>query len=370
MMTPYRMAPIFGVRPTGVAFEVLDRLGTPAITEAARRLVQLDAFATAATAEALVRTASELADHRTLRSRLEGKLKRRATLTADRLVAHPWLVPHEAAVGALRAAEAALEQLIEREYGRIHEELKRSALQELPDFLVIESEDFASELDRLAHEPPGDHTRKDRQRDRTLALYLQRVCAKNDTISRFGPAAWGTIGPGDGLVLRPGEITDRRVELERWAVFALLALANGEPDVRPEAAPRLHPLGRFEGATFHRLDDERAIALTADERALVDRCDGTAPAHQLGSLELLASLAERGVLRWELEPMAVDASPLTSLVEDVARWREGTARDRWQPRLAALVDLVARFGADTSAPGRHQLLRELRGLLARIGITP
>src|SRR5688572_9567584 len=39
----YRVARIFGVRPAGVPFDVLDRLGTPAVAEAARRLAALEA---------------------------------------------------------------------------------------------------------------------------------------------------------------------------------------------------------------------------------------------------------------------------------------------------------------------------------------
>jgi hypothetical protein len=369
-MTHYRMAPIFCVRPTGVAFDVLLRAGTPVIAEAAARLARLEADAQAAIGEALARTGIELADNRTLRSRLEGKLKRRAAMSAERLAAHPWLVPYETAIAAVRTAQAELEALIEREYRRVHDELVRAATQELPDFLVIESEDFASEVDRLAEEAPGAHTSKDRQRDRTLALYLQRVCAKNDTVSRFGPTAWGTVGDGDGLVLQLGGITARRVELERWAVKALIALANTELDVRPEIAPRLHPLGHLDEAGFRRLDDGREVVLDAEARALAECCDGVTPGHRLGSLARLASLAERGVICWELEQLAIDASPLASLCADVDGWRDGEARGRWRPRLEQLVALVRRFADDTSAPGRRAILAELRAVLAEIGIAP
>src|SRR5207302_4402400 len=33
--------------------------------------------------------------------------------------------------------------------------------------------------------------KRERARERHLLLYLQRVCAKNDTLSEFGPGGWG-----------------------------------------------------------------------------------------------------------------------------------------------------------------------------------
>ena len=52
--------------------------------------------------------------------------------------------------------------------------------------------------------------KEDRAHERHLLLYLQRVCAKNDSLSEFGPEGWGAIeGEPRGLKLAPAA-RDRR----------------------------------------------------------------------------------------------------------------------------------------------------------------
>jgi hypothetical protein len=340
------------IRAAGVSFDVLDRLGTPALAASARRVNALAVELDACAERSLAQLALEVADNRTLRSRLEGKLKRRAELSAERVAAHPWLAPYAHATAALRAAAAALDAEVDRAFRELHPALVAEAARELPDFLVFESQTLASlELDAA----PGDGS-KPRQLARTLALYLQRVAAKGDTISRFGPSGWGRIGDGEGLRLDPVPgIAARRVEVERWVVTALIEVMNADPELRAEVCPRTHP--------------DLYIDPGDPDAALVARCDGASPAHQLGDPAALARLAERGSIIWELERYAVDVSPLASLIGDVESWRAAPLRTRWLARLSKLRDLASAFGAADVSARRLDVLASFRAELADLGVA-
>ena len=189
-------------------------------------------------------------------------------------------------------------------------------------------------------------------------------------MSRFGPVAWGTIVPGAGVTLRPiAGVARRLVEIERWVVVGLIACMNADPEVRPEARPRLHPHGRFEGSCFHRLDEDRELELTRDEREVAEACDGHTPAHQIGELACLAGLAERGVIRWAIEPMARDVTPLASLHAEVTGWRAGASRESWLARLDAIAALAAGFASDVSVASRRAILGKLHAMLEELGIA-
>ncbi|MBA3503734.1 MAG: hypothetical protein H0T65_25455, partial [Deltaproteobacteria bacterium] len=296
MIDRYAIGPIFAVRAAGVPFEVLERLGTPDVSEAARHVNALtDAIETAAEG-ALARVASELASDPKVRSKVAQKLSRRLALPNGLASTHPWLAPYQEARAAHAAAQAELEAMIEREYLAQLGVVAREAGRVLPDFVLLESAPLLHEVRELERHAGTRTASQDRRRHRTLAMYLQRVCAKNDAFSRFGPTLWGTVEPGDGLVLHRREGIARRVELETWVVAQLVKVIDADPDVRPELAPRLHPHGRLEPGTFVRLDEQREITLSALEHALASRCDGTRTARELEDTTTLASLAARGVI--------------------------------------------------------------------------
>jgi hypothetical protein len=367
----YGLATIFGVRPAGVAFDVLDRLGTPRVADAARRVIALAAAIDDAARQALAQLATELGEQRSLRAKLEGKLRKRGAISADRVAAHPWLAAYAHALDEHGRAVAELDALVASEYAGLHDVLVREATRELPELLLIESEHLSDEIARIDSFETAGHTSGDRKNDRTLALYLQRVCAKSDTISRFGPFGWGRVVPGDGIVLAPASGVARRcIELERWVVAQLIDRISADPAARAEARPRLHPNGRFEGDAFARHDEDRTIELAAAEGALARRCDGRTPAHALGEAAVLARLAELGVIRWEIERYAVDSTPFASLVAEVAGWRPGPLRDHWDGRLRAIGELVERFVADAAVDARRGVLAELRACLESCGVTP
>jgi hypothetical protein len=362
------LSTLIGARPAGVPFEALHRLGSPSLRPAMARLGDAverahETLARAPAAEAglahLLASCEEW---------LRGDATARPQLGAKRWRAHAWLAPCDEALRAVEAALAALDADVASEQRRVNAALREEAARWLPDFLVIESVSMLDQLAVLAH--GSDRLDKsDRKHDRALAMYLQRVCAKNDSISRFGPFVWGRLVPGAGLHVRAKTlIASRTVQIERWIVKGLLARINAETDVRLDLCPRLQPHGRFEGSTFVRLDDDREIELAAPLGELARRCTGHVPAHAIGDAAALDDLVARGVIRWELEPMGIDAAPLASLAAEIATWRDTPARARWAGHVAALDELAQRFGAEPSAHGRRELLVQVEARLGAIGM--
>src|SRR5437868_4502224 len=95
--------------------------------------------------------------------------------------------------------------------------------------------------------PPRN--KSSRAHERHLLLYLQRIAAKNDSLSAFGPEGWGTVeGNPIGLSMapRPG-IAARETFLERWTAHGLAVAMNEDPEIRAELSPRLNPTGLIRG---------------------------------------------------------------------------------------------------------------------------
>jgi hypothetical protein len=252
----YRVAAIFLIRLAGVSLDSLGRLATPLTREVAHRLIL---------------NGGEFAegDKTHLQAVLERELVsvREALWQESRTRLAPYLV------FAGRGVRELLAQL-----------LKPSE----------------SQRNQLAH-----RNSRSGDRERHLLLYLQRVAAKNDTFSEFGPSGWGKIGKGiSGVTLNsePG-IARREAFLERWTAHALAAAINADPE---NSNPKL-----------------------------------TVPA---------------------LEPHAVEI-----LRDDIENWLPSAARDKWLSILQALIDLSAKFVGATDVLDRQSILDKARAQLQSIG---
>jgi hypothetical protein len=384
----YALAPVFSVRAAGVPFEPLAALGTPALAAAARRLLDAE-LALEEAAAAVIASPTFGPGQRALRRALKQHVLNRRLVAPEQLAAHPWLAAYHRAAAARADALAALEAALPAEEARAHAQLLGAAVAILPDLAVIESPAIWDELAAVAAAPPatGPARSGDRATARALAMYLQRVCAKTDTIYRFGPSGWGRVDARvAGIRIAPApELAGRCIEVERWAVVGLLAAINADPDVRDELCPRVHPDGALEAgardpasALLRRLDTGAAIPLDGAARALLAQCDGATPAHAIfgataapeAARAQLVQLAEAGAVVWELERYAVDASPMASLIADVAAWRPGAPRARWLPRLEALAARAAGLAAADSAPARRAIYEALGRELAALGVAP
>ncbi len=170
----------------------------------------------------------------------------------------------------------------------------------------------ASALDPLLRHEPGRRDAKTRRRLALVARYLQRYCAKNDTIGFFGPVGWATVG-GDAH-FRAGEelLSARATFFEPWAVLALAQSVSH--DERLEAPVTLP--GHLRVSRGKLIAPAETIALTAEELRLLQMVDGSAAAALLkrlglphaSGLALLQAMALRGIVKWEF-PVAIALHP-------------------------------------------------------------
>jgi Lantibiotic dehydratase, N terminus len=202
-----------------------------------------------------------------------------------------------------------------------------------------------------------------RRGERTLLAYLQRYCAKNDTIGFFGPSTWARIDETvERIRVEPAGrlLAERAVFFEGWAVDAVAAAAAADPGVRPWLWPRRDPSVRLEGRTAHRPIGP-PIDLSLAEAAVLRACTGEASARQLTAhllwqatpgirtehdlLQALAALERRRLVTWSPEPrFAPDPWPELALRRQLERIAEPTVRARAiEPleRLTAARDEVA-----------------------------
>lgn len=242
----YRVAPIFLIRLAGAPFDVLERLATPETAKIAR--------------------------------------------------------------GTGKDASGKLEDALHTELEKTRKFLHQSARDLLPSYLIFSAEGMRERMGTLlennADSLPPRNSRM-RERERHLLLYLQRIAAKNDTFSEFGPSGWGTINPGiKSVAINPNPgIARREAFLERWVAHALAAAINSDPE---NSSPNI-----------------------------------VVPA---------------------LEPRAVEV-----LLEDLQKWPPSGTRDNWRSILQSLVDLQKQFLATNKIEDRESILTQTRTCLASVG---
>ena len=218
--------------------------------------------------------------------------------------------------------------------------------------------------------PLPPRRKEDRAHERHLLLYLQRVCAKNDSLSEFGPEGWGTVeGELRGLKLAPlSGIADRETFLERWTAHGVAAALNADPAVRAELSPRLHPNGRIDGNQFIFADTAETAALDPKTVEILCRCDGATPAYSFGDeVDALEGLAARDMIRWEVEVPALDPHAFDVLVSDVLRWRDSPLRASWLELLQPVAALPSQFAQASETSSRAEIMDEARRQLQQLG---
>jgi hypothetical protein len=250
----YRVAPIFLIRLAGVPFDRLERLATPETTNIARGLI-------------VGQNKVQRDDEKRLAASLEHELEitRKSLLDSARTI--------------------------------------------LPRYLIFAAEGMRDRISSLlgantnAALPPRNS--RARERERHLLLYLQRIAAKNDTFSEFGPSAWGKISRNiSGVTLAPESGTaEREGFLERWTAHAIAAAVNADPE---NSNPKL-----------------------------------AVPA---------------------LEPHAVRV-----LLDDIKNWSPGEVRKKWLSILEGLVELPLKFAAAADIQDRQSILDQARIRLQSIG---
>lgn len=240
------------------------------------------------------------------------------------------------------------------------------------------------------------HGSKHRQHEALVATYLQRYCAKNDTIGFFGPVGWATVtadrpAAGDPpLRIRHGAtpLATRTVYFENWAVSELAdALAQREPALRPSLVPRRLPYLSIVGDQLHQ-PLTPPTTLPAAQARLLAACDGTRSAGEIAAdlvadptvpvrtpeevYRLLAELRDARRVTWSLEVPKEDLRPERAVRDRLSAVPDPAAS---APALAALDELESARDAVAAAAGDPERLDAALGTLERTftsltGATP
>jgi hypothetical protein len=359
----------------GVPFDVLEKLGTVETSRLARELVvRQDEFAKAKIeVEQLLRhrghgLSEEL--FRAWRKAIRSGTMPPAGDAPSQAFAHCWECASQ-----LAATETQLEESLQRDLAAARSSLLESARTVLPPYLVFTAEGLRERLAKQLADsgalPPRN--KSSRAHERHLLLYLQRVAAKNDSLSAFGPEGWGTIGGAPGsltLSPQPG-VAARETFLERWTAHGLAAALNADPEIRAELSPRLNPNGRLESNRFLFADTGDNIELDDATLQALQRIDSKTPAHSLGlDPATLERLAGQKIIRWEIEVPALEPHAFDVLLADVEGWRDTPVRARWLELLQPIAELPRKFAGTGETAARIQIIDEADERLQRLGALP
>ena len=355
----------------GAPFDPLEALATPQTSKAARELL--------ARQTEFIKSKSVAADFIQTNSHDLSKELFRAWKKTIRSGAPPPSQPttdlfENYRECALKVADAwsHFDECLQRELKQSRVALLRSAGKILPAYLVFAEPAMRNRMIKemsVAEPPPRN--KQARAHERHLLLYLQRVCAKNDSLSEFGPEGWGKIEAVDSTIRfapEPG-IAERETFLERWTAHVVAAALNADPEIRSEVAPRIHPNGRVDGNGFLFAESGDAIELDARTLELLSHCDGKTPAGSLGndSSSLLEQLASQKIIRWEIEVPALDPYAFKTVLTNVSRWRKSPARTRWLELLQPIADLPEKFAGSDSTRARAEIMDEANARLNQVG---
>jgi amino acid adenylation domain-containing protein len=256
---------------------------------------------------------------------------------------------------ALAAYSAEFAAAVRRQSATLHEVASRPALREAVAWQNRHA--LTTGLDPVVRHGPVPAKRKtgNRQHEALVASYLQRYCAKNDTIGFFGPVGWSRIDDGSGIRITHAAagqpLAARRTYLEGWAVNAIMAVHTEA--LRPWLVPRRMPAIGLDG-TLLRLPLTQPVPLTPAEAAIIRATDGSRDAGTIAEIVLadeaaglhdvaevfavMARLVDFHRLAWRVENAPWDIHPERSMRALLARVTDDDVRTA---ATAALDELSA-----------------------------
>ncbi len=222
-------------------------------------------------------------------------------------------------------------------------------------------------LTRMGKDAPAWRRRK---HEELVFNYLQRYCAKNDSIGFFGPVGWARFADrGPAITVEPGPtlLAKRYLHFEYWAIDAVADVLSRDRDLLPWLAPRLNPFCHLEDGWLHAPGREPE-RLDAGVARLLAACDGETQAaaiaarfaadpasefrSELDVLKGLAELAIKSAIYWNAH-VPVTPSAERSLRRVLERIRDPAVRARG---LASLAELETGQAAVEAARGDPQAL--------------
>jgi hypothetical protein len=249
---------------------------------------------------------------------------------------------------------------------------------DIADALLQLSPDFhaATIRHRDAGARPGGAAA--RAHDRRLYSYLQRLAAKNETTSAFGPVTFGRFGPVGEPVFGPeraGGVQSRVAFVSFWAAVAIGRAATRSSAIRDLVRARRLPVVQIFG-DHALLPGRPPVSLSSDQLLALRACNGTRNAAALAAvtgLDLatvtatLRVLERSALIERRCEPCSTTFDPVGDVLRqlpDTPALAEFTAAAR------RFAGFVAEFAA--SPPGERDtaLVRAEQAFDALTGVSP
>lgn len=279
----------------------------------------------------------------------------------------------------------------DQEYSSYLESARQGLINFLDDEAVAEALFISnpSALTRIRELIKVRHSRNDTRKKQKLRLgwsYAQRLCAKNDTSSFFGPLAWGRFDTRqtDNVQLSQNDtawIKERHTSFENWVVQRLVEQINQQcPDtdhmpLQLNAGCYLHeqtlfmPIGKCQrlnpqtAQILHYISDRQGSEATC--AGMLSACSEVVANTLRDQLEHLVNkrVVRRG---WKISPREGD--PIVRLKRCLAN--AGVCEEfnqDWQSRLNALEGLRRDY-AHGDLMRRIQCLEGLNQLLGEAGV--
>jgi Lantibiotic dehydratase, N terminus len=236
-------------------------------------------------------------------------------------------------------------------------------------------------LDSLLKTAPDGKRKRNtqrRQHEELVASYLQRYCAKNDTVGFFGPVGWArVVADGPAIVSKPGSslLATRNVYFESWTIDALVEeIVASDKTILRWASPRLLPLFYIDGQILKR-PLESPVPLSSGQAALLQACDGTQTAQEIARslipqhgkefrsetdvYRVIEFLRTKGVVYWNFE-VPYTPHPERKLKELLSAVENVELRDFALAKLATLEE--AREGIANAAGSSVKLDQAMEDL--------
>jgi hypothetical protein len=249
--------------------------------------------------------------------------------------------------------------------------------------IAVSNPSFLAELDRHLARPLAEiRPNRERRFERRLALYAQRLCAKNETASFFGPLNYGQVESGSQRIeveAGPPASLGRRAYPAHWMAEALAAAISADPAMGHQIRPRRGTLWRAESQSrLRNVATDAVRTLSPAEAALWRAADGRTAIAALAAAcrvqtsrcrRLVAALREEQILVAALLVPSDREDPLVFLRERLEGDADPAA-SRWRREIAAISRLVATL-PDGSITDRLARRQELRDRFARLtGLDP
>jgi hypothetical protein len=365
----YRLGRQFVMRMAGFPAEWLERTASPELTALLDRLLDAEERLDRAGRALLGRLigAPEVAGRERKRiARGEAvDLPPRWSTTAE---AAAFAAAREAQRRALGALEAGYPAAIESARRQLHDLVADPRFREV---LLLSVPSLFRRAPREAGQPLPQRNSDARHQEHTWMSYLQRIVTKNDTISFFGPTAWGRVDPSapEAIAGRLEEgLAERAVFVEHWVCTGLAARVEADPGAREFLRPELCDDVVLEATGAVRVGSGEAVVLSTAERELAGRCSAGRRVRELGAIAEIESLVQKKVLTLELR-VPYSAKPIAFLRREISGWPECAERTRYLAAVDELEALRGRFEAASSLEARRTVLERLEALLGELGVS-